>query len=137
MGEGSFSLGIRRGKKTNKLYLSATFSIALKKEDKNILYKIRSYLKCGQIYFNNKSVIYSVTKLKDLIEVIIPFFDLYPLTNIKKYDFEKFKIICYKMWKGEGHKRDGMSRILSIREQMNNGGYKRVQIREGDYSGLL
>ena len=37
------------------------------------------------------SVDYKVTKLNDLIEKIIPFFEKYKLLGIKTHDFEDFK----------------------------------------------
>lgn len=135
MGEGCFAVCKRKGK--DKIYLSAEFRISLKKEDKFILYKIRNFLKCGRIYFSNKAVTFAVTKLVDLVEVIIPFFDHYPMINVKKNDYEKFKIICYKMWKGEGKTKEGLERILSVRELLNNGGYNRTFIHEYEYIGLL
>jgi hypothetical protein len=46
---------------------------------------------------NKNSVDYKLTKINDLIEKIIPFFEKYKLLGIKTHDFEDFKKIAYKM----------------------------------------
>jgi LAGLIDADG endonuclease len=52
-----------------------------------------NYLGCCTLYKNQKkhSVDYKVTKINDLIEKIIPFFEKYKLLGIKTHDFEDLK----------------------------------------------
>lgn len=71
---------------------------------------------------NKKYVEYVVINFTDILEIIIPFFDQYPLKNIKKRDFLYFKIICYKIMLGEGKRLNGIKKIISIRNHMNAGG---------------
>lgn len=123
MGEGSFHIRIGQSKTYICGYsIRPTFSVALKRSDKKILTFIRKKLKCGKVTVRKNVVEYKVVKLKDIVEVIIPFFTKYPLKNIKAKDFILFKIICYKIINGEGKRKDGIKKILSIRRYMNDGG---------------
>ncbi|WP_262366749.1 LAGLIDADG family homing endonuclease [Bacillus wiedmannii] len=123
MGEGSFNIRIDKSKTYTCGYsIRLTFSVALKRSDKRILTFIRNKLKCGKVTVRKNKVEYTVVNLTDLVEVIIPFFSKYPLKNIKAKDFILFKIICYKIIKGEGKRKDGIKKILSIRKYMNDGG---------------
>lgn len=123
MGEGSFNIRIGKSKTYTCGYsIRPTFSVALKRSDKKILTFIRNKLKCGKVTVSKNKVEYTVVNLKDLVEVVIPFFSKYPLKNIKAKDFILFKIICYKIINGEGKRKDGIKKILSIRRYMNDGG---------------
>jgi hypothetical protein len=56
------------------------------------LEKIQSYFKVGNIHLgNNNSVSYYVNNTQDLINVIIPHFDEYPLITKKRADYLLFK----------------------------------------------
>jgi len=45
----------------------------------------------GIIRIEGNSAIYIISKLKDLIEIIIPLFSIYPLLSTKNLDYESFK----------------------------------------------
>jgi len=125
MGEGSFSISISKSKTYRSGYqVKPEFKIQLKKSDSNFLEFIRATLGCGEIRYGENSVVYVVGNRKDLMEVIIPFFEKYPLKNIKEIDFQYFKMICYKLQLGEGKSINGIRRILSVRDLMNDGGHK-------------
>jgi LAGLIDADG endonuclease len=53
--------------------------------------KKKSMLGVGIIRIEGDSAIYIISKLKDLIEIIIPLFSTYPLLNTKHLYFESFK----------------------------------------------
>ena len=68
--------------------VEAIFSICLHKKDKAILEYIKSNLGVGNITLHGKNGIqYTVSSLPDLINVIIPHFDKYPLLTQKRADF--------------------------------------------------
>ena len=125
MGEGSFYISISASK-THKVgyQLRPKFQINLAKKDADILEKFRLFFGCGKVVFDQNSVRYVVSRFKDLMEMVIPFFDEYSLENIKALDFQYFKLICYKLAAGEGKSTEGIQRIISIREEMNGGGCK-------------
>jgi hypothetical protein len=120
MGEGSFFISIISSKTHKTGYqIRPMFIINLKLDDKKILEEIRNLFNCGQVEVYKDSVKFIVRRLDDLVEIIIPFFDRYPLQNIKESDFQYFKIICYKLINGEGKTFEGIKRIMTIRDVMN------------------
>jgi hypothetical protein len=50
---------------------------------------------------------YSVSGVKDLCQVIIPFFDKYPILGYKAYDFQDFKEVVYLMKDKQHLTQDG------------------------------
>ena len=61
-----------------------------------------------------------VTKLSDIIENIIPFFENYPLVGSKAKDFEDFKKIA-KLMKSKVHLTPaGLEEIREIKSGMNS-----------------
>jgi hypothetical protein len=85
------------------------FRIILREDDKEILETIREYLGVGELYYrdvkksmdnwNPKYVsevrrnqwVYIVQPVMDLINVVIPHFEEYPLRAKKKYQYEKWR----------------------------------------------
>jgi len=67
------------------------FRIRLHKDDLSALEYIKYMLGVGIIRIEGDSAIYIISKLKDLIEIIIPLFSTYPLLSTKHLDFESFK----------------------------------------------
>lgn len=55
--------------------------------------EIKSNLGCGSITINESSAVirYTVSKLSDIQNIIIPFFDKYSLMGDKIINFEDFK----------------------------------------------
>ena len=122
MGEGSFFISVGHSKTNITGYqIRPKFKITLHSADKKILEDICDFFKCGDVTPFKNSESYKVVKLDDLLEIIIPFFDRYPLKNIKEADFQSFKIICYKLMHGEGKSMEGIRKILTIRSVMNGG----------------
>lgn len=89
--EGCFYFSITK-KKTNKIgwAVRPTFNIALHKKDQALLESIQASLGgVGGIYRHGKdSVQLQVFSLAELTNVIIPYFDRYPLSTQKKVDYE-------------------------------------------------
>ena len=66
-----------------------SFQIELHKDDKAILYKIAELLGVGFVYLpkTRNSVRFEVTKLEDIVRVILPIFEEFPLQTTKNLDF--------------------------------------------------
>jgi hypothetical protein len=95
-GEASFFVSIFKNKEYRlRWQVQAIFSITLHAKDLPLLKQIQSFFGVGTIIISKTttSVIYRVADLKQLIEVIIPFFDKYPLLSQKRADFELFKTV--------------------------------------------
>jgi hypothetical protein len=100
-GEGSFYVRINTDpKRRNKIELK--FSVKLRHQDKEILYQLKQFFDCGNVYFQKDNrpnhtdcYRFEVNNKKDIINNIIPFFEKNsPKIQSRKRDFELFKTIA-------------------------------------------
>lgn len=123
-GEGCFSILIVRNKKM-KLGWSITlsFQIHLHSKDKNLLIRIKDNIgNIGGVYDGkSESCLFLVSSLSDIVNVLIPFFDKYPLLSKKREDFELFKMVALIMNKKQHLTEDGFLKVLAIKAAMRKG----------------
>jgi hypothetical protein len=83
--------------------------------------EIKSTLNCGFITINESSAItrFAVTKFSDIQNIIIPFFDKYPLKGDKVKNFEEFKKVSDLITKKSHLTKEGLDKILKIKSNMN------------------
>jgi len=102
----------------------AKFRIELHVKDFELLNSIRSYFNdIGQleVISTRKLAYFEVTKLNDLVNIVIPHFDKYPLLTQTRADFELFKKFIDIMSR-EGHKTiEGLQQIVNIKATINKG----------------
>jgi hypothetical protein len=82
-----------------------------------------SYFGCGKVYIrsNKVAVDYVVTKIEDLTDKILPFFDLYKIAGEKTKDLDNFKQIA-QLIKSKAHlTSEGLDQIRKIKAGMNKG----------------
>lgn len=63
-----------------------------------ILYDLQRFFNCGNIHIDNakeNAKKFSVNKLSDIINIIIPHFDKYPLKGSKRLDYLDFKKVAF------------------------------------------
>ena len=97
-GEGCFSVSVFKNRTTRSGFqVFPEFVVTQGEKSLNVLENIRNFFGCGGIYVNrrydnHKENIYRycVRALKDLNEIIIPFFEINPLQTYKRNDFELF-----------------------------------------------
>jgi len=83
---------------------------------------IKYYFGQGYITKQGKdSIQYRVTSLQELINVIIPHFDKYPLITQKGADFILFKKVLDLMNRGDHLTIEGLQQIINIKASMNKG----------------
>lgn len=102
---------------------SAYFVIHLHIKDLALLYAIRDFLGVGSVYLykDGKSASFMVSKLKDLINVIIPQFKEYPLQSVKSVDFQLW-VKCINILSNKEHlTQEGLNEIISIKSALNKG----------------
>ena len=84
--EGSFLI-----KKSNN-NIKFSFSICLNHDDKEVLNFILNRLKCGTINKSgDTSVSFNISKIDDLLNILIPLFENFPLNGVKYLDYLVFK----------------------------------------------
>ncbi|KAG0632533.1 LAGLIDADG endonuclease [Tuber brumale] len=111
--------------KTHKfLYqIQLNFRITQHSRDIVLINSLTKYLNCGMVYFNPKRSIvsFNVYKLEDILNIIIPFFEKYPLQGLKSSDFFDFCKIALLM-KDKAHlTEEGLAQIREIKAGMNTG----------------
>jgi len=85
------------------------------------------YLGCGRYskqYGENAAAgYYIVTKFSDMSQIIIPFFDKYPLQGTKLKDFEDFKQVAYCISNKSHLTIEGLDKIKLFKSRMNTKRY--------------
>jgi hypothetical protein len=130
-GEGSFTIYIRNpdNKKIVKRRVKAEprFYLKLIEKDKNILYQLKNFFGCGNVYFqgdkrkNHQDCYrYEVANRNDLMNAIIPVFKKHPLNLFsKKKDFRIFCKMMGLIMKGVHLKEQGQRRLYEIKQKMH------------------
>lgn len=101
------------------------YSIELHIRDIDVLHKIKKYFNVGSVKTrirDGKSTgIYSVQSIEDLLNVIIPHFNKYPLLTQKQADFTLFSSVVHLINNKQHLTEEGIDKIVSIRASMNKG----------------
>ena len=97
------------------------FFIHLHVKDLPILLDIKQFFKVGNISHNKDSVLYQVNSIEDIVNVIIPHFDLFPLISKKKADFLLFKLAIELIRKKEHKSIEGIYKLIGIKASLNKG----------------
>jgi hypothetical protein len=130
-GEGGFTVYIRNPDEEKKVKrrtkAEPRFYIKLTEDDKDVLYKLKDFFGCGNVYFqkdvrkNHKNCYrYEVANRKDLEKIIIPFFRKHPLKLKSK--IKDFKIFCELMGRikrGEHLTNSGLRNLYRIKQRMH------------------
>lgn len=121
-GEGSFNVSLRnREDHTMGWQIVPSFNVSQK--ESCILSLFKRHLGCGVIRQRNDGVYYyTITNIISVYEKVIPFFQKFRFLSMKKR--ENFTIFC-KIVKLIEHKqhlnRDGLEKIIQLRENLNQG----------------
>jgi len=130
-GEGSFTVYVRNpdSKKDVKRRAKAEprFYLKLIEKDKSILYELKDFFGCGNVYFQRDKRLnhqncyrYEVANRKDLEKIIIPFFRKYRLKLVSKIkDFEIFCEIMRGIKKGEHLSSLGLKKLYQLKQKMH------------------
>ena len=120
-GEFSFIMSIyKKSSCTTGWQLQPIFAIDVHKKDEVLLRRIQAYFGgAGKLVKKSNSIIYSVNSIKDLVNVILPHFDNYPLLTKKRADYLLFKEAVLFM-KDKKHLTLSQE-IVNIRASINKG----------------
>ncbi len=117
-GEGCFCLYLipkpKRKSKTGHKSPAAELLIRLRSDDIEILKLIRSYFQCGNVRVstNGKVAVWAVSKIRQLVDIIIPHFEKFPMFAKKQRDFLIWKQAVTMMGQ------------INLRKQTNLDGHK-------------
>ena len=120
-GEGCFHIGISKHSDLRSGYqILPELTVVQHKRDIDLLYELRSTMGCGVVRNNHGDrFCWRVRDLNNLTQIVIPFFDKYPLRSKKEIEFLKFKSVVVMMQKGEHLTEKGFSSIVKIASEMN------------------
>jgi hypothetical protein len=96
-----------------------TFNIS--QRDHTVLHLFQEILCCGRIRDRGDGVGYfDVRRMEDLVGIILPFFERFSLRSVaKRKQFEVFRDIVHLLQCKEHHHRDGLRRILLLRDSVH------------------
>lgn len=121
-GEGSFNVSLRkRPDHTMKWQVILTFNVS--QRDVVVLTQLKKYLGCGRMFKRSDGVQYYIVQNPSSIkERVIPFFKRFSfLSANKKKNFSIFVQIANMVFNGEHLNRDGLLKIIKLRETLNEG----------------
>ena len=127
-GEGSFSVTIHKHKTRLGWTIDPFFQVYQHKDNSRILFLFKETLKCGYVSEkggNPSCYVYCVDRKSDLLSIIIPFFDKYPLVGDKYKNFLLFKEIVLRFSRQEHLTKDGFIEMAKLCYKMNRNGYFR------------
>ena len=126
--EGSFIISIYKRKETNKWQINPFFQLWLETKDLSILEGLKDFFGVGILNTReNKGVTsFSVTKINDLMNVVIPHFSNFPLQTQKKVDFDFGVKIVELISKKEHLTPEGVLKIFSLKSVLNKGLSKNI-----------
>ena len=117
--EGIFSITILEKDGRKLPQVRARFTIELHKKDLYILTRIKNHLNLGNIFSKKELASFELGNLLDIETLLIPFFDMYNLYNIKHLDFLSFKKVI-SLLKNKQHLTElGLNKITGIKSEMN------------------
>ena len=123
-GESSFMVRVRKNSKYKTGWLvAAIFSIVAHKKDLLLLEAIKEFFGgLGSIKKNGNSTFsYRIESSEQIIKIILPFFDKYPLMTEKLGDYLLFKKVIELMNTKEHLTQQGLEKIVSLKASINKG----------------
>lgn len=124
-GEGCFSVSFSKRSKLNTgIEVRPSFSVSQHRRNKKIVLYLHSFFKCGGVRYSasDQNYKFEVRSLDDLVKIIIPHFEKYPLKTSKRTDFEAFREICLLMKRNQHRNLTGLKKIIQLSSKMNEAG---------------
>jgi hypothetical protein len=139
-GEGSFSVTICRSKFAKlKWKIDPLFQVYQHKDNSKILHIFKDVLGCGYVSEKGGNPIchvYCVDNIRDLLSIVIPFLEQYPLIGEKYNNFLLFKEIVISISKKEHLTSFGLIKLAEIAFRMNRLGKYRKNTLEDIINSL-
>jgi len=85
------------------------------------LKRIREFFGVGTLVVHKNDAVFTVTSVKELVDIVLPHFEAYPLLTQKFADFLLFKQVVIMLEAKEHSSLEGIMKILGIKSAMNSG----------------
>ena len=128
-GESCFTISLNKNRATKTGYIvSLKFEISQDLRDEKLLQNIVNYIGCGKVYrlttgsFNRGNIL--VSKISDILNKIIPFFQDFPLLGVKSKAFKNWSAVAELMQKKEHLSEEGLEKIKIIKKNLNKTTFK-------------
>jgi len=130
-GEGCFHIGINKNDEVKSGYqVLPELTVVQHKRDIQLLYRLRTFMKCGVVRSNHGDrFCWRVRSLKNLVEIILPFFEKHPLKSKKNIEFHRFAKVVRMMEKDKHLTQEGFQKIIKIAEEMNRQEQREIRIK--------
>lgn len=127
-GDGGFFVNITKKESLKLNYqVRLRFNITQDKIDEVLLKNMITYFNCGTISHSKTMVNYDVFSIKDINEIIVPFFLKYQIRGEKNNNFLKW-IKIMELIKNKKHLTiDGLEKIKEIKNTMNSNNLKKFK----------
>lgn len=119
--EGNFSILVQNTNNGPKITLA--FKVTQKEHSLGILLDLQKYFDCGNIYIDNRkenAYKFSVNRIGDIVNKVIPHLDKYPLFTSKNLDYLDFKKVALLMKDKLHLNKEVMYGILLLKSKMNS-----------------
>jgi hypothetical protein len=129
-GEGCFCVSFAvREKLRVGLEARPSFSLSLNRRDRALLEDLQAYFGCGWIRESrgDRTFKYEARSISELVRVVVPHFEHFPLPGSKAKAFTGFARVCQMIGQGDHLRRGGMEEIVRIAYEMNLGKRRRSQ----------
>ena len=135
-GEGSFHVAVCRSSSAKAGFqLVPEFHVSQSPERRQVLDLLEQRFGCGRIKENHRgsrdtTLVFVIRRRLDLLQQVIPFFEMNPLLSSKQQEFVTFAIIVRAMAAGEHLTHSGFETLKALALTMNGGGrYRTVHRR--------
>ena len=120
--EGCFMVGITKSSQYSTGYqVYLTFIVTQHIRDELLMKCLIDYLNCGRLSRKGGVYEFQVSKLSDICEKVLVFFDKYPILGEKAKDFNDFSVVSGLMKSKVHLTKEGVAKIKKIKEGMNRG----------------
>ena len=122
-GEGCFFIKITKDRNRAGIGVQLVFQVAQHIRDEELMKSFVDYFKCGRYVLPSLKEwgYYQCTKFSENYEIILEFFNKYPVRGVKAEDFSDWVLVAEMIKKGEHLTKQGSSKIITIKRGMNTG----------------
>ena len=119
-GEGCFKVFVQEHPKNlTGFRVMLGFTITQHNRDENLMKSFIDYFGCGKIEHRGDRLDFSVKNLRDTRDIILPFFQKYPIVGVKSKDFDDWCLVVKLIIDKEHITNTGVEKIIKIKANMN------------------